>query len=165
MKKLIFILYFGCLAQGMAYCQSSYQSELLRNFFLGRGKEVLANWAHPLYSYYSNSTTIEIGSNCVYVTNQYKGNFVDFNCTYKVSVSYGVFTDLQVTNEGNAWTSCFYVCDEAKESLVSAYETDSQTQKRVETNLGKTINYFTCKDYCLLGLNYYWSYDGYYSKY
>ena len=168
MKKAgaIFLTYLFVFLSITCDAQTSYQANLLKQFFNNRGQTVLNNWAHPLYERYSSQTEIYVYSGYVKVILFYKGNIEDFQCTYKIDVdSYGNFIGLDVIYEGNVWTSSYYLCDQYKESLVKLYETDEKTKERVETKLGKTINAFSCKDYCLLGLNYYWVTDGYNSIY
>jgi len=97
---------------------------------------------------------------------KYVGYLVDFYCTYRIYVNnQGTFTRLETISEGNKIINSFSICDTFKDVLIELYETDPQTQRRVETELGKSIDYFTCKDYCTMGLSYYWGYDGYYLKY
>ncbi len=168
MKKLFTLLFTYTLMHIAIICvgQNSYQTSLLKEFFYDRGAKVLNNWAHPLYDRYSSKTTVYVSSDYVSVTLYYIGNAEDFDCTYNISFnSYGVFTAINVSSCGNFWTSCYTFSDWAKENTIRLYETDSKTQERTETQLGKTINYFSSKDYCLLGLNYYWVDDGYYGKY
>jgi len=167
--KTIYFFLLVCIVQLFStttFSQTNLQSGLLTDFFQSRGKKVLQQWAHPLYPWFPGSTTISVGSGCVYVTNYYKGRMVDFCCSYKISVdNVGHFTDLEVYSEGNKVTPCYYVCDKSKDGLVTMYETDSKTKERMETQLGKAINSFNCKDLCLYGLFYYWKKDGYYNRY
>ena len=167
MKKLIFIfvIIFSLVCSTKSFAQTDYQKKLLKEFFWGRGKTVIANWAHPVLSIYGSKTSVYVSDNYTYITIYYEGIFVDFSCTYKIYInSRGVFSDLEVSTEG-CINPCFETCNNVQASIIEAYETDYATKKRVETQLGKSINNFTCKDYCLLGLSYYWGYDGYYSKY
>lgn len=160
---------FACLLLAFVTtgnAQDQFQSQLLEHYFVNDGQVIINSWAHPLYDHYISETEVSIFSGFVLVTLYYSGNFEDFNCTYRINIdSFGNFTGLAVIEEGNIWTSSFYLCDEFKDQLSELYETDFRTKEKVETYIGKGIRYFSCKDYCLLGLNYYWVKDGYYSEY
>jgi len=60
MKKVLMFLGLFLITTSISIAQNSRQSEMLEDFFQDRGAKVLAQWAHPEYSWYPNQTRVYV---------------------------------------------------------------------------------------------------------
>ena len=167
MKKLLIILFI--LQVNFINAQSQFSESSITDFFKNRGVKLLKEWGHPRYYKKVKDVIITIENNTVIISLSYKGRISDFVTIYKIALNInGYFESIDV-EDGNLITPAFEVCDIIRENMANLLEKDARKGKgeiknKIEILMGKTANFFTCKDWCLFTLNYYWIKDGYYSE-
>lgn len=144
------------------------KGSVLKSFFTEKGASVISNWAHPLSKFYAAKTTISVSSSSVAITLFYSKSNINYSCKYSINInSSNYLSSLTIISEGYPKYPCFYSCEKVKklQSDMKIYKGNNEVVKIVEGILHKSVAAFSCKDYCLLGLNYYWKVNGYRAKY
>lgn len=114
MKKLMLILAV-MLSQLGSFAQTAQQQRNLTNFFLGKGKDVIAGWAHPAHNYYPARTEVSVTGYCTTVKIYFEGDFINYSSTYRVcyNTQSRKFSSLSVEYEGNRLMGSFVTCSAA----------------------------------------------------
>lgn len=144
------------------------KSDILIEFAKVKAVYVISKWAHPLSECYRHKTEIQINYSNVKMTIYYSKNSYYFSCKYSFTLnSNNYFSSLNVVSEGYSDFPCFSTCESISslKSNINVYKGDNDVVRLVESILNKSLNTFSCKDYCLLGLNYYWKKEGYRKRY
>ncbi len=167
MKFIIFLI----LIIGFCFSISVHAKDrdsVLKSFFSEKGAYVISNWAHPLSKFYSSKTLVSVSGKSVLLTLFYSKNKINYCCKYSVGINTNNYiAAFSIINEGYPKYPCFSSCEKVKnlQSDLKIYKGNKEVVKIVEGILHKSISAFSCKDYCLLGLNYYWKVNGYRGRY
>jgi len=153
------IILFLLAISSPSIAQTKDKSMQLTKFMNERGISVISNWAHPLSTCHASKVVLSISGKNVYVTIPYTRSSKDYSCKYYLMLnSLDYISSFTVLNEGYSTYPCFSSCETINTLMakVDVYKGDQKVVNIVEEIVHKTADNFTCKDYCLLGLNYYW---------
>lgn len=163
--KTITILMFFSLVYYNCYSQTERQKALAVNYFKYSGGNILNAFAHPTCSVYSAS--VETYSDHTYYVKIYylygSQNERSFACEYRIKLnSSGTILSLEKYSCGSPSVGCFGACNFFRELATT---TTTEDKDRFEKYLHKSLNEFSCEDYCLARLFYKWIDLGYFKEY